>query len=255
MSQAATLRVLVVDDEAPARRKLLRLLSREPDIHAVQADGGEAALHAIRKNSFDLLFLDVQMPGMDGFQFIEQAPSAGVPRIIFVTAHNHYAVRAFDVHAFDYLLKPVAEDRFRETIRRARQEHLDNGAFVARLRQMVADVRREQNFPERLLIEDHGRSFFVPVREISRVEADRNYLLLHCGEKVHTLRGTVDSIQRALNPQHFARINRSNLVRLDAMRELVPWFHGEYKVILRDGSELRWTRRFVALRPELLKGL
>jgi two-component system LytT family response regulator len=254
MTGEAMLRVLVVDDEAPARRKIVRLLSREPNIEVAQAASGEAAVTAIQKNNLDLVFLDVQMPGMDGFQVVEQMPKAHVPRIVFVTAHDQYAIRAFDVHAFDYLLKPVSEDRFRRVLQRARHQRAEDAAsFAARLRELMAQVRREQAFPERLLIHEASRSFFVPVREISWIEAERNYLLIHCGAKVHTLRGTLDAIQGTLNPQDFARVNRSGLVRLDAVRELLRWFHGEYKVILHDGSELRWTRRFVAQRPELLK--
>lgn len=260
MTTQPTIRVLVVDDEAPARRKILRLLREENGFEvAGEADSGEAALAAVAKHQPDLVFLDVQMPGMDGFAVVEAiASSAGanghVPRIVFVTAHDHYALRAFEVHALDYLLKPVGEERFRAAMRRIRAQHTQSGdAAALRLREMLEQLQREKSFPDRLLIQENERAFFLPVREIVWIESDRNYLLLHCGKKMHTLRGTLDSLEQTLDPKLFVRINRGNLVRLEAIRELLPWFHGEYKVVLHDSTELRWSRRYITQRPELLK--
>ncbi|MGB2898948.1 MAG: LytTR family DNA-binding domain-containing protein [Candidatus Acidiferrum sp.] len=257
MSLPPPLRVLVVDDEAPARRKVLRLLRDEEGVEVVgEADGGEAAIAAVRKHSPDLVFLDVQMSGVDGFGVVRCIVEAKLPlpRIIFVTAHDKFALRAFEVHAFDYLLKPVGEERFRAALRRARQQHEQaTDAFASRLHTMLAQLHRERSFPERLLIHEDARAFFVPVGEISWIEADRNYLLLHCGKKTHTLRSTLDALQETLDPKAFVRINRGTLVRLDAIRELLPWFHGEYKVVLNDNTELRWSRRHISQRPELLK--
>jgi two-component system, LytTR family, response regulator len=258
MTLAPSLRVLVVDDEAPARRRILRLLRSEQGVQIVaEADSGECAISAVEKHRPDLAFLDVQMPGLDGFGVVQRITSARngkLPRIVFVTAHDQYALRAFEVHAFDYLLKPVAEERFREALRRAREQHAQcSDAFASRLTEMIEKMQRETGFPDRLLVQEENRSIFVPVREISWIEADRNYLVLHCAGKTHTLRGTLDSLQNTLDPKLFVRVNRSSLVRLDAVRELQPWFHGEYKVILHDKSELRWSRRYVTQRPELLK--
>ena len=259
--QADSLRVIVVDDEAPARRKLLRLLRDEADVEILgEADNAESALAAIEKHRPDLVFLDVQMPGADGFDVVRaishdgNGSAAETPRIVFVTAHDHYAVRAFEVHAFDYLLKPVGEDRFREVLRRALEQHRKNaGASEKRLRGLIDEVLRERGFSERLLIREESRAYFVNVREISWIESERNYLILHCGAKSHTMRGTLDSLEEMLDPKLFARINRGSVVRLDAIREMVPWFHGEYKVILQDKTELRWSRRYVTRRPELLR--
>jgi two-component system LytT family response regulator len=257
MSPKKPLRVLVVDDEAPARRKVLRLLREEAGVEiAGEADSGEAAVEAIKKQSPDLVFLDVQMPGMDGFKVLQSLHTAKIqmPRVIFVTAHDKFALRAFEVHAFDYLLKPVGEERFREALRRARVQH-ENSAdgFAARLQSMVEQLEREKSLPDRLLIQGDSRAIFVAVKEILWVEADRNYLLLHCGKKTHTLRSTLDALQDTLDPKNFVRINRGTLVRLDAVRELLPWFHGEYKVVLHDNTELRWSRRYISQRPEILK--
>jgi two-component system LytT family response regulator len=257
MSPQSALRVLVVDDEAPARRKVLRLLREEAGVSVVgEAESGEAAIAAIKKHRPDLIFLDVQMPGMDGFGVIKSLQSAKTPlsQVIFITAHDKFALRAFEVHAFDYLLKPVGEERFREALRRARIRHEQSvNGVAARLENMLEQIEKEKSLPDRILIQEETRSFFVPVKEIAWVEADRNYLLLHCSKKTHTLRSTLDSLQDTLDPKLFVRINRGTLVRLDAIRELLPWFHGEYKVILQDNTELRWSRRYVTERPELLK--
>lgn len=257
MSPQSPLRVLVVDDEAPARRKILRLLREESAVEiAGEADSGEAAVTAIKKLRPDLVFLDVQMPGLDGFGVMQSLNAAKIPlpRVIFITAHDRFALRAFEVHAFDYLLKPVGEERFREALRRARIQHEQSAdGFASRLGEMLEQIQREKSFTDRLLVQEDSRAFFVPVKEIFWVEADRNYVLLHCGRKTHTLRGTLDALQNTLDPRLFVRINRGTLVKLDAIRELLPWFHGEYKVMLQDNTELRWSRRYVSQRPELLK--
>ncbi len=257
MSSRSPLRVLVVDDEAPARRKILRLLRDEPAVEiAGEADSGDTAVAAIKKQRPDLAFLDVQMPGLDGFGVIQSLNAANIPlpRVVFITAHDRFALRAFEVHAFDYLLKPVVEERFREALRRARTAHEQSAdGYASRLGAMLDQLQRERSLPERLLIQEDSRSIFVAVKDISWVEADRNYVLLHCDKKTHTLRSTLDAVQNMLDPKLFVRINRGTLVKLDAVRELLPWFHGEYKVMLHDNTELRWSRRYVSQRPELLK--
>lgn len=257
MMRAGKLRVLVVDDEAPARRKILRLLRQETDVQIVaEADGSEAAIAAIEKHKPDIVFLDVQMPGTDGFGVVQAISPKNMPRVVFVTAHDQYALRAFEVHAFDYLLKPFNEERFHAALNRVRQEHAQSSdGFASQLQELLQQLQRERSFSERILVQENGRAHFVAARDISWVEADGNYLRLHCGAKTYTLRGTLDSMKDVLDPKMFVRINRSSLVKLDAIRELLPWFHGEYKVVLQDATELRWSRRYVKQRPELLKSL
>ena len=280
MNPNGKLRVLVVDDEAPARRKLLRLLRQETDVEVLgEADGAEAAVAAIEKWRPDLVFLDVQMPGTDGFGVVRSlaAITAGrgteasrenrgmaqswrsraehLPRVIFVTAHDQYALQAFEVHAFDYLLKPVGEERFRAALDRVRAERAQaSNGFASQLQGLLEQLQRERGYSERILVQENGRARFVAAREIAWVEADGNYVRVHCGAKTYTLRGTLESIKEVLDPKEFVRINRSSLVRIDAIRELVPWFHGEYRVMLEGATELRWSRRYVKQRPELLKG-
>lgn len=282
MTPATPLRILVVDDEAPARRKILRLLRSEPGTQLIaEADSGEEAISAIEKHSPDLVFLDVQMPGTDGFAVVQafssrsqdasvatpplppaqSAPLAGsppktrLPQFVFVTAHDQYALRAFEVHAFDYLLKPVTEDRFREALNRARvhHQHSNGTGTEARLQHLLREIQRDRSYSQRLLIREGERAFFVSINDITWIQADRNYVFVHTAGKKHNIRGTLDSLQEILDPKLFVRLNRGSLVRLDAIRELQPWFHGEYKVTLRDNTELRWSRRYVNQRPELLK--
>jgi two-component system LytT family response regulator len=273
MIASPPLRVLVVDDEAPARRKILRFLRSDTTVHVVgEADSGESAIAAIEKHRPDVVFLDVQMPGQSGFDVARAISSSAhnanatttstksattpvaPPQIIFVTAHDQYALRAFEVHAFDYLLKPVAEERFREALTRAHAHHKQSTNGVAnRLQALLDQMQPQRIYSDRVLIREDSRAHFVQVREISWIEADRNYVFIHANGKKHTLRTTLDSIQETLDPQLFVRINRSSLVRLDAIKELQPWFHGEYKVLLQDKTELRWSRRYVTQRPDVLK--
>lgn len=251
------MRVLIVDDELLACERIRTLLAGQSAIEITgECHDGRTAVALIATLLPDLVFLDVQMPGMDGFGVIKNlsAKKLQVPRIIFATAHDKHALRAFEVHAFDYLLKPFNEDRFREALRRVREEQAQSSdSHVSRLREMLEEMQRERGFPERILIHEDSRAFFVSVREISWVEAERNYVTLHCARKKLTLRGTLDSLEDTLDPKLFVRVNRGSLVRLEAIRELLPWFHGEYKVILHDNTELRWSRRYVTQRPELLK--
>jgi len=256
MTSAGKLRVLVVDDEAPARRKVLRVLRQEPDVQVVgEADGAEATLAAISKHKPDLVFLDVQMPGADGFDVVAGISPENMPRVIFVTAHDQFALRAFEVHAFDYLLKPFSEERLRTALERVRKERAQsNDGFVSQLQQLMEQLQKERSFPQHILVQENGRAHFVAARDITWAEADGNYVQLHCGVKTYTLRGALEAMRDVLDPKAFVRINRSSVVKLEAIREMQPWFHGEYKVLLKDGTELRWSRRYVKERPELLKG-
>ena len=224
------IRVLIVDDEPPARRKVRRFLERDADIGDIaEAGSGQEALEAIRTFHPDLVLLDVQMPDMDGFAVLEQLPAPRGFHVVFLTAHDRHALQAFEAEALDYLLKPVDPDRFERVLDRAKQQ----------LRQPAP-----AKFARRLLLEKGRREFFVPVEKLEWVEADRNYLSLHAGEETYLLRSTLENLARQLDPDQFARISRSELVNLDQIREMQPWFHGERRIILKNGKELTWTRRY-----------
>ena len=249
------LRVLVVDDEAPARRKLLRFLACDQDVEVVgEAANGREAVEAIRRTHPELLLLDVQMPDLDGFEVVKQLKSP-LPRIVFVTAFDQYAIRAFDVHAFGYLLKPFDQPRLQKVLNDAKQHAREYDNSAEKIRKLLEDVERSRRSSARLLVEQGERAFFVSPEEIDWIESERNYVLIHAGDKTYTLRGTLDAMEGRLSQESFVRINRSAIVRLDAVRELQKWFHGEYKVILKSGATLTWTRRYLGHQLELLQKL
>jgi two-component system LytT family response regulator len=241
-----TVRVLIVDDEDLARQRLQRLLATERDVEVIgEAADGVQAVDAIRRLVPDLVFLDVQMPEVDGFAVLERLRPRPAPAIIFVTAHDDYALRAFDVHAVDYLRKPFDAARFREAFSRARQRLAGAGAddqarkIDALLAQVEAQPPRSR---ERLMVRTDGRLYFVRIDDIDWIEAAGNYVKLHVGRETHLMRETMMGIEKMLDPTRFLRIHRSAIVNLDRVREMQPWFSGEYTVILRDGTQLRLSR-------------
>lgn len=253
---SAALRALIVDDEAPARRKIARLLARVSDIEIAGEAGNAAdAIAQIRETAPDVAFLDVQMPDADGFAVLEAiANDAHVPRIVFVTAHDRYALRAFDVCAVDYLLKPFDEERFDRALDKLRAAGTArSGAIVPELRALLVELQGTRRYAERILVSAGERSFFLATREIARAEAARNYVVVHAQNTTYELRGTLEGLEEKLDPAQFVRLNRSHLVRIDAIVSMEPWFHGEQRVTLRDGDVLTWSRRYIAKRPDLLE--
>lgn len=248
MNGAAGLKVLIVDDERPARQKLRRLLSGDADIVAVyEAADGVAAIETIRSEAPDIVFLDVQMPGVDGFGVVDALPPDALPHIVFVTAFDMYAVRAFDTHAVDYLLKPYDAERFARALGRAKESAAGRrvGEERDRFRQLLDDAEstRPQR-AERILVESGERVLLIAVEKIDRIESVRNYVRLRVGAEVYRVRGTLTRFERRLDPAKFVRISRSEIVNLDRIAELRPWSHGDYVVIMRDGSQTRLSRRY-----------
>jgi two-component system LytT family response regulator len=228
------LRALIVDDEAPARAKVRRLLEARGGIEiAGEARTGREAIAAIKRSRPDIVFLDIQMPGLDGFGVLD-ALQSDAPYVVFVTADGHKALEAFEAGAVDYLLKPFTPERFDQVVERARDR------FGGR----QAPAASSGNHLQRLLVIDGGHAVFLSVDRIDWVESDRNYVVFHCGADAHRLRATIASVGERLDPSQFLRINRSTLVRLDAVASMVEWSHGDYKVTMRDGTELTWSRRF-----------
>jgi two-component system LytT family response regulator len=250
-----TLRVLLADDEAPARRKLARFLEAHADVELVgQAANGIDAVDLIAMTQPDVVFLDIHMPDLDGLGVAEaMLARERPPRIVFVTAHDRYAVKAFEVSALDYLLKPYDRERFERALERTRRALETEPGAAAGLADMLAAVRKDERYARRLLVSNDGRSSFVPVAEIRRLESDGNNVVIHCRNRSFSLRSTLESLEARLDPEQFARVHRSHLINIDEIAEVNPWFHGDYKIKLRDGSELTWSRRYAAKRPDLLK--
>jgi two-component system LytT family response regulator len=241
------IRTLIVDDEPLARQRLRKLLEAESDVEVIaECEDGESAIAAVAEHHPDLLFLDVQMPILDGFGVLEAVSTDQMPVVIFVTAYDHYALRAFEVHALDYLLKPFDRERFDKALRRARSYlGRENSEEVSlQLRALLEDVRPERKYLERLVIKSASRVFFLRVEEIDWIEAAGNYLKLHVGDETHLLRETMNSLEARLDPERFLRIHRSTIVNIERVQELQPWFHGDYLVILRDATQLTLSRSY-----------
>lgn len=243
------MRLLIVDDEAPARTKLRRLLAAEPDVEIVgEAANGAKAIAAVRELKPDAVFLDVQMPIIDGFGVIDEIGVAAMPYVVFVTAYDAHALRAFDVQALDYLLKPYSPDRLQTVLARLRRElarERASGTLERRLTELLSSIAQRPHL-ERVMVERDGRARLLAVDQIDWIEADRNDARLHARQEVHVVRSTLSELAERLDPAKFLRISRSRIVRLDAVRELQPWFHGDYRIILKDGTELMWSRRYRA---------
>lgn len=250
-----TVRVLLVDDEAPARARLMRLLAAEPDLEVVgEASSGPEAVDRIAALAPDLVLLDVQMPGMDGFEVVRAVGPESMPALVFVTAYSEHALRAFEANATDYLLKPVPRERMRATLQRVRERlaaHAPSDRasadVAARLRALIdAATRPQPAWLDRMLVEDGPKSVFLSMATVDWIEADRNVMRLHAAGRTYATRGTMGAIAERLDPRQFLRINRSIIVRLDAVRELHQWFHGDWRVVMHDGTTHTWSRRYRA---------
>jgi two-component system LytT family response regulator len=251
ITDTAKIRVAIIDDEQLARERMRALLSEHADIEVVgECADGAAAIPLIDETQPDLVFLDVQMPEVDGFEVVEalerDAEGRRPPAIVFVTAHDDHALRAFEIHALDFLLKPFDQPRFEKTLARARRQLGQVRQTVdAKLLALLEDLRTERRttrHPERLIVKSGGRVFFLRTDEIDWVEAAGNYVRLHARSEAHLLRESMKNMEARLDPNLFVRIHRSAIVNIDRVKELEPWFHGEYIVIMRDGTRLTASR-------------
>jgi two-component system, LytTR family, response regulator len=258
------IRTLVVDDEPFARQRVRRLLSLETDVEVVgEAASGREAIESIATLHPDLVFLDIQMPQADGFAVARTIAPASPPIIVFVTAYDEHALRAFDVHALDYLLKPVDPERFQAAMQRVRAQLADADAagYFARVKALVEKGVGDWNAEPvaappattaaaaspslgRFLVREEGKMFFVKIAEIDWIEAWGNYARLHVGTRKHLIRETMGNLERQLDASGFARIHRSTIVNLERVRELQPSMSGEYTVLLLDGTRLKLSRWF-----------
>jgi two-component system LytT family response regulator len=248
------IRTLIVDDEFLARDRLRQLLQNNADLELIGecADGAEA-VEAIQEKRPDLVFLDIQMPELDGFGVLAEIDLDPMPVVVFVTAHDKFALKAFEVHAVDYLLKPFDRERFQTALARAveRVKHRDGPAIAQRQAAVVAELRSSQKPLDRLAVKSGGRVIFVKLDDIDWIEAAHNYVELHVEKQSHLLRETLNSIEARLPVDRFVRISRSVIVNIERIKELEPLFYGEYTVTLRNGTRLTLSRRFRDKLPQL----
>jgi two-component system LytT family response regulator len=249
---ADKIRTLIVDDEPLARRNLRLLLEKDPQIEIIdECRNGREAVKAVESYRPDLIFLDIQMPEMDGFEVIEQVGAESIHAIIFVTAFDQYALKAFEVHALDYLLKPFDDARFKKALQQAKFqiEQREINKISKKLLALLEDREHRlehsihtKTYLTRLMVKLASRVILLNVNEIDWIEADGNYAKLHVGRKAHLLREKMHDLESQLDPQKFVRIHRSIIVNLDRIKELHPHFNGDYIVVLTDGVQLKLSR-------------
>jgi two-component system LytT family response regulator len=261
------IRTLIVDDEPLARRTLRNLLAEDPEVEVVgECGAGAEAVESIRRRPPDLLFLDIQMPGMDGFDVLSQVELERISAVIFVTAYDAYALKAFEVHALDYLLKPFTDDRFREALARAKShvEMKEARGLAESLRAFLrgrtgaeeepAAAARKGGHLTRFMVKVGGRVIFINPADVDWIEADNYYVKLHVGGRAHLLRLSMKELEERLDPKTFWRTHRSAIINLDRVKELHQHPSGEYVVVLRDGTELKLSRARRERLQELLMG-
>ena len=238
---------LLVDDEPLAREGLRILLARDPEVSAIrEAKDGREAVEAIRTGRPDLVFLDVQMPEMDGFAVAQEVGAGQMPAVVFVTAHDKYAIQAFEINAIDYLLKPVTEERFAKALARAKDRLQSRPADEAsrQILSLLETIASPTRFLKRLAVRSAGKTVFVDVEDIDWIEAAENYVQLHAGRAEHLLHVTMNTLEKSLDPELFLRIHRSVIVNVRRVKELHPVMHGEYVVTLSNGVRLQSGRMY-----------
>ncbi len=248
------IRAVIVDDEPLVRKRIRRFLKDHADVHVVDECGdGPTALNAIKKESPDLVFLDVQMPGLDGFGVVSSIGQDHLPLIIFVTAYDQYAVKAFEAQALDYLLKPFDRERFDKALERVRASlaRTPMPAKDKRLLQLLERLRQEKKFLDRIVVRERERSFFVKVDDIDWIEALGHYVKLHAENNSHLLREGMGDLETKLNPSMFVRVHRSTIVNVEKIHDWKPLFSGEYLLTLKNGVKLRVSRKYRSKLPEV----
>ena len=248
-----SVRTLIVDDERMARKRLRTLLAADADVDVVgEAGNGRDAVAAIHDRAPDLVFLDIQMPELDGFSVVQSVGVENMPVTVFVTAFDQYALKAFDAHALDYLTKPFDRERFQTSLARAKQQvalrasarNMKPSDATDRLVSLLSDMRRKHEYSDRLMVKSAGRVIFLRVDEIDWIEAAGSYVRLHVGRDSHLLHEGITAVMARLDPTRFGRVHRSTIVNLDRVRELQPWFHGDAIAILRDGTKIQVSRTY-----------
>jgi two-component system LytT family response regulator len=250
------IKTLVVDDEPLAREGIITLLQGARDFNVIGVcANGEEAIEAIEAKQPDVVFLDVQMPEIDGFQVLESLDPKRIPTVIFVTAYDQYALRAFDIHAVDYLLKPVDAERFTQALDRARKrlESKRSNGSDKHLKSLLEELKSKDRKLERLVVKTGGKIFFLRTEEIDWIEAAGDYVKIHINTTEHIIRERITELESKLDPSRFLRIHRSTIVNIDRIKEMQPMFYGDYVVILRNGTQLNLSRTYREKISKLMK--
>ena len=245
------LTILIVDDEAPARKKLRKFLSEERNITILEASDGQEAIEKIEQEKPDLVFLDIQMPKITGFEVIDAVGIDNMPALVFVTAYEQYAIDAFEVHALDYLLKPFDEQRFIKTYQRALDQIAAHHPQTAAVASVVTEIRKHEGNLQRILVKEASRYLFVKTADVMYFSSDEKYVELHtANKKKYLIRDTVVNLEQRLDTAKFVRIHRTTILNLDFLHEIQPYSHGDCIAVLNNGEQLTISRRY---RDRLLK--
>lgn len=248
--------LLIIEDEPPARAKLARFIAELEDFRVLaEAATVEEGIEAVTRLAPDAIFLDIQLGTRSGFDVLDGVRGSAAPLVVFTTAYSEYAVKAFEVQAVDYLLKPFDRDRLLRTIARLREAlaEPDHSDLEERVRRLLASLPGRSAAVRQILVREAERAFFLPVEEIARISAAGNYIELHAAGKVHLIRDSLTSFIAQLDPAEFLRVHRSHVVRIGFIAELRPMFHGDYELLLRDGTTLAMSRRYKALLPAAIR--
>jgi len=251
-----TYSVILIDDEPPARAKLARFIAELQDFRVVaEAATVDEGIAAVTAAVPDVIYLDIQLGTRSGFDVIDGVHGVGAPLIVFTTAYSEYAVRAFEVQAVDYLLKPFDRERFMRSTERVRAAlaEPDRSDLEERVRRLLAQLPGRPAAPRQILVRESDRALFLSVDDIQRVSAAGNYVEVHAGGKVHLVRESLTSFVAQLDPGEFIRVHRSHVVRMSFIVELRPMFHGDYELVLRDGQRMALSRRYKALLPPAIR--
>ncbi|MEW6737153.1 MAG: LytTR family DNA-binding domain-containing protein [Acidobacteriota bacterium] len=245
------LQALVIDDEPPARKKIRMFLKDDPRVEVVgEASDGLEAIEAIERLAPDLIFLDIQMPHLNGFEVLAEIKTRPLPLIIFATAYDQYALKAFEVRALDYLLKPFDEERLAEALERAFSWMSNHSQWNQKIDDLITELKGGQKHLQRILLKTVGKIILIKTEEIDWIDAEEKYVRLHIGKERHLYRETMNTLEQQLDPEKFIRIHRSYIINIDFLKEIVPWSNNDYIVVLKDGTQLNLGRNY---RDRLLK--
>lgn len=237
------LKVVIIDDEPPARKKLKMFLQHTPNIEIVgEAGDGLEALAIIEKFKPDLIFLDIQMPHLTGFEVLEEINQTIMPKVIFTTAYDQYAIKAFEVQALDYLLKPFDEERFQQSLKRAFDKTPTQQ--VTQINDLLLELKAKQKHLQRILLKTNNKMVVIKTDDINWINAEEKYVNIYVGKQIHLYRETISSLEQLLDPEKFVRIHRSHIINIDFLKEISPWSHGDHVIILKDNTQLHLGRSY-----------